>query len=172
VREVRGYRGSSAPSGRRGLPVIDARLLVNLVFDPALGTLVDPFAGAGGVAIEAVASGWRCVSADIDPSLRFGLARINGRHCIADARALPLRPQSIDAVATEPPYDAGADEAVRAALRALHAVLRCGGRIAMLCAVRQAMLLRREAAALGLVPYLEAAVDRKGTEVVALAWQR
>lgn len=171
-RAVRGYRGSSAPTGRRGLPVIDARLLVNLVFDPALGTLVDPFAGVGGVVIEALAAGWRCVSTDIDPALRFGVQCFGGRHCLADARALPLRPRSIDAVATEPPYDPGADEAVRAALRTLYDALRPEGRMALLCAARQASLLRQEAEALGFVPYLDTPVDRKGTEVVALAWQR
>jgi hypothetical protein len=172
VRAVRGYRGSSAPTSRRGLPVIDARLLVNLVFDPALGTLVDPFAGTGGVVIEAIAGGWRCIGLDIDPALRVGLQTIGGRHCVADARALPLGRHCIDAVATEPPYDQQADAGVCAALGELYVALRAGGRMAMLCAARQAPLLRREATVLGLVPYLDTPINRKGTEVAALAWQR
>jgi hypothetical protein len=172
VRAVRGYRGSSAPTSRRGLPVIDARLLVNLVFDPALGTLVDPFAGTGGVVIEAIAGGWRCVSSDIDAALRFGLHAISGRHILANARALPLGRLSIDAVATEPPYDRQADAAVCASLHGIFEALRPGGRVAMLCAARQGPLLRREAAVLGFIPYLDVPVNRKGTDVVALAWQR
>jgi hypothetical protein len=44
--------------------------------------------------------------------------------------------------------------------------------MAMLCAARQAPLLQREASALGLVAYLDTPINRKGTDVVALAWQR
>ena len=37
---------------------------------------------------------------------------------------------------------------------------------------RQADDLRRDSASLGLVPYLDSHINRKGVDVVALAWQK
>lgn len=171
VRPTRGYRGSSAPLARRGLPVADARLLVNLVGGAAAGVLLEPFAGAGGVVLEAMAAGWRCLSLDRDPHLRFGLAALADEHLLADARRLPLASGCVAAIATEPPYEQIADDAVSAALGEMHRVLRPGGRIVLLCAARQAELLRRRAEELGLAGFLDAPIDRKGLPVVVLGWQ-
>jgi SAM-dependent methyltransferase len=172
VRPIKGYRGDGRALSRRGLPVYDARLLVNLVFRPEKGTLLDPFAGIGGIALEALAAGWHVLSADVDPALRHGLAQLGACHVVADARELPFAPASVDAIATEPPYDQLADGIVVAALREMHRVLKEGGRLALLCAARQADDLRREGAALGLAPYLDSPINRKGMDVVALAWQK
>lgn len=171
VRVVHGYRGDGGALSRRGLPVADARLLVNLAAPPAGGLVLDPFAGAGGIVLEALAGGYAVASCDRDPALRHGLARFGARHCVADARALPFRDGTVAAVATEPPYDPEAAPAVTAALAELARVLRAGGRIAILAAVGQADGLRRAASALGLAPLLDAAIDRKGLPVVALTWQ-
>jgi hypothetical protein len=172
VREVRGYRGDGAPLGRRGLPVCDARLLVNLVAPAGPGRLLDPFAGVGGVALEARAAGWSTVTADLDPALRHGLGRLSGAHLVADARALPLRPGCLDAVATEPPYDRGVGPLADQALAETHRLLRPGGAAALLCAAWQAAGLRATAAALGWRVVLDCPVDRRGVPVVALAWRR
>ena len=172
LREVTGYRGDGRPLSRRGLPVYDARLLVNLVFRPGGGVLLDPFAGTGGIVLEALAGGWHALSVDVDPRLRYGLSALDGRHCVGDARALPFPTGSCDAIATEPPYDRQAETTVVQALREMHRVLRGGGRVALLCAAWQAEPLRREATALGLVPYLDSPVNRKGLDVVVLAWQK
>lgn len=172
VRPIKGYRGDGRPLGRRGLPVYDARLLVNLVFAPAKGTLLDPFAGVGGVVLEAVHSGWDVVSADIDPALRHGLARLGAAHCVADVRSLPLTTGSVEAIATEPPYDQQTREMLIPAFQELHRVLKEGGRLAVLCAAWQADTFRRLGVDLGLTPYLDSPIDRKGVAVVALAWQK
>jgi hypothetical protein len=173
LRAVRGYRGSGAdPLGRRGLPVCDARLLVNLVAPAGPGWLLDPFAGVGGVALEALAAGWRTVTADRDPALRHGLGRLGGAHLVADARRLPLRAGVLDAVATEPPYDRQAGPLAGQALAEAHRLLRPGGATAWLCAAWQAAGLRASADALGLRVALDTPVDRKGLEVVALAWRK
>jgi SAM-dependent methyltransferase len=172
VREVRGYRGDGAPLGRRGLPVCDARLLVNLVAPAGPGRLLDPFAGVGGVALAARAAGWTTVTADLDPGLRHGLGRIGPAHLVADARALPLRSGSLDAAATEPPYDREVGPLAAQALEELHRLLRPGGAAAVLCAAWQAAGLRAAAAGLGWEVALDCPVDRKGLEVVALAWRR
>jgi SAM-dependent methyltransferase len=171
VRPVRGYRGGGGLLTRRGLPVCDARLLVNLVAPAGPGWLLDPFAGVGGVALEARAAGWTTVTADLDPGLRHGLGTI-AAHLVADARALPLRPGSLDAAVTEPPYDRAVGPLAGQALAELHRLLRPGGAVAVLCAAWQAPWLRATAAGLGWRVVLDCPVDRKGLEVVALAWRR
>ena len=172
VRPVRGYRGGGGPLTRRGLPVCDARLLVNLVAPAGPGRLLDPFAGVGGVALAARAAGWTTVTADLDPGLRHGLGRIGPAHLVADARALPLRSGSLDAAATEPPYDREVGPLAAQALEELHRLLRPGGAAAVLGAAWQAAGLRATAAGLGWEVALDCPVDRKGLEVVALAWRR
>ena len=172
VREVTGYRGGGGLLTHRALPVLDARMLVNLVFRPGLGILLDPFAGAGGIVLEARDSGWQTLSADDDATLRFGLAGIATGHLVADARALPLLSHSIDAIATEPPYHLSATEAVLASIDEFFRVLRPGGRLAMLVAAAQRAAMGRRAADLGFVLELDAAIDRKGTAVAALVWRR
>jgi hypothetical protein len=172
LRAVRGYRGDADPLGRRGLPVCDARLLVNLVAAAGPGRLLDPFAGVGGVALEARAAGWTVLTADRDPLLRHGLGRLGGAHLVADARRLPLAAGTLDALATEPPYARQVGALAGLALAETHRVLRPGGATAWLCAAWQAPGLRAAAAALGLQVVLDTPVDRKGLAVVALAWRK
>jgi SAM-dependent methyltransferase len=172
VRPVVGYRGDGGPLSRRGLPVADARLLANLVFSPASGVFLDPFAGIGGIAIEAIAAGWRVVTLDVDRGLRHGLHALGAHHVVADACHLPFPDRSIDAIATEPPYDPIAEGTVRSALREMSRVLLAGGRLAMLVADWQHDLLAEGAHKLGLVPFLDCPIDRKGLAVAVLAWQQ
>ncbi len=169
VRSIRGYRGDGRVSSRRGLPVCDARLLVNLVSAGEGTLLLDPFAGAGGIVIEAFASGCLVTSADRDPALQPGLAHLGACHYVADARCLPFAAETFDAIATEPPYHEEAQRMVIEALREMYRVLKEGGRLAILCATAQADALRREAVSLGLRLYLDSPVNRKGLDVVVLA---
>jgi tRNA (guanine10-N2)-dimethyltransferase len=154
------------------LPVSDARLLVNLVHEARPGVLLDPFAGAGGVVLEALTNGWQVVSADIDPAVRRGLAHLGADQVVADARSLPLVDGSIDAGATEPPYDRSTGTLLARALAELARVVRGDGRISVLCAEWQAAQARAAAGELGLRSYLDTPIERKGTHVVALAWRR
>jgi hypothetical protein len=75
-------------------------------------------------------------------------------------------------VATEPPYHREAEQAVLDALSEMARVVKEKGRIAVLCAAWQAAGLRARAALAGLNAYLDAPIDRKGLDVVALAWQK
>ncbi len=172
VRAVTGYRGDSGPLSRRGLPVCDARLLVNLVTRSEGAIFLDPFAGVGGLVLEAVASGYRALSCDRDPALRHGLSALSARHSVANACALPFGPETIDAIAAEPPYDLQAEAAVIESLAEMHRVLKTGGRLALMCAARQAEGLRQKASALGLRVFLDSPVNRKGTDCAVLAWER
>lgn len=171
MRDVRGYRGGEGPLAHRALPACDARLLVNLVAGASPGRLLDPFAGAGGIVVAARESGWSVVSVDLDPALRHGLTRLGAHHVVADARRLPLRDASVEAVATEPPYEPGTGPLLAGALREMRRVLRPGGAAALLCASWQAPQARASAATLRMKPRLDSVVDRKGLEVVALAWR-
>jgi SAM-dependent methyltransferase len=172
VRPVRGYRGDGQALSRRGLPVYDARLLVNLTGARPGDRLLDPFAGIGGLVQEARASGCRVYSLDIDTSLRFGLAQFGAKHVVGDARALPFPENSMDAIATEPPYDDEALPAVVQSLGEMARVLRPDGRLTMLCTLAQAQALRPIAASLSLETWLDEDVDRKGLPCVLLAWRK
>lgn len=172
VRRIAGYRGGRGPLAHRALPVADARLLVNLVASPSRGRLLDPFAGAGGVVIQARAAGWRTYSVDVDPTLRYGLAELADLHAVGDAAALPFATGSVDAVATEPPYHARALDSVVAAVPEVARVLRPGGRASVLVGADQADAVLSAGKQAGLTTELETAIDRKGTPVVCVRWLR
>ena len=172
VRSIRGYRGGSAPLSRRGLPSDDARILVNLALSQPGSNLLDPFAGIGGIVIEALSSGAMTFSIDVDSTLRVGLMRLGSRHCVADARQLPYRDGSIASIATEPPYHSSAALAVRDALGEFERVLENGGRLAMLCGSAQAPLIGDTANSLGLDEQLDFPIDRKGQPCVLFLWQK
>ena len=172
VRPVRGYRGDGQPLSRRGLPVYDARMLVNLVVSGEGALFLDPFAGIGGIVIEALAGGCIVMSSDCDPALQEGLSSLGAEHYVADARCLPFASGIFDAIATEPPYHEQAKAAVIEALGEMYRVLKAGGRLAILCAASQADDLRQQAASLGLDTYLDAPINRKGLDVVVLAWAK
>lgn len=172
TRLIRGYRGDGGPLSRRGLAVYDARMLVNLVHTRPGATFLDPFAGVGGIVIEALERGYQVLSCDIDPILRPGLERLGATHHVCDARRLPFDTEGIDAIATEPPYDEQANEAVLASLSEMVRVLRKGGRLSMLAAAHQSDELRRRGAELGLTIRVDLPIDRKGLDCVVLAWTK
>ena len=170
VRPVTGYRGDGGDLSRRGLAVPDARMLVNLVAAEPGALFLDPFAGVGGLIIEAIASGYEVMSTDRDPLLQHGLTQLGSRHLVADAQCLPFPDGMFDAIATEPPYHEEATHSVAEALRELCRVLKEGRRLAMLCAASQATILRQQAASLGLQVVLDETVNRKSLDVVVLVW--
>ncbi len=177
VRAIPGYRGGRGPLEHRALPVIDARLLVNLVTcevacEAHRPRLLDPFAGAGGVIIEANSKGFATTSLDRDPALRFGLNRLAARHVVGDALSMPFAAASFDAIASEPPYHPSALEVVVASIAEIARVIRPGGRVSMLIASAQAAAVRQAAIRAELKLELEVPIDRKGTPVSCLCWLR
>ncbi|HEY6419535.1 MAG TPA: hypothetical protein VIX59_11065, partial [Candidatus Binataceae bacterium] len=171
VRPVVGYRGGKGPLEHRALPVVDARLLVNLVALQG-GRLLDPFAGAGGVIVAAHASGLVTVSMDCDRALRFGLAKLSMSHVVGDASAIPFASGAFAAIATEPPYHASALATIVASIAEAARAVRRGGRIAFLVASEQAAVVRDAADRAGLTLELDVSIDRKGTAVTCLCWRR
>jgi hypothetical protein len=169
---VHGYRGDGRELSRRGLPAPDARLLVNLVATAHPARFLDPFAGIGGILLEAGKHGLTVVSADVDPVLRFGLQAMSGRHSIADAARLPFASEGFEAIATEPPYHPASESFLVEALREMHRVLILGGRLALLCAAWQTDLFRSTGAELRMSTFLDSPINRKGLDVAILGWQK
>jgi len=174
LQAVKGYRGDGKALSRRGLPPHDARMLVNLVrpMGTHKRTFLDPFAGVGGIAIEAIASGFEVFSTDIDPFLMHGLSHFGAKHCIADAGSLPFADDSFDAIATEPPYDRTAEVVMHQSLVEITRISKHGARLAIYCAAWQAEGLRKISRISDLEIFLDAPVNRKGTECVVLAWEK
>lgn len=87
-----------------------ARVMVNLSRAAASNRFFDPFCGTGGLLIEAAEIGCFPIGLDIDISILSGCRKnlihygfhFNG--IIADARALPIRSETVEAIATDPPY--------------------------------------------------------------------
>jgi SAM-dependent methyltransferase len=137
------------------------------------GVFLDPFAGIGGIVIAALAGDYTAVlSTDDDAFLMHGLTHIGAHHCVADARRLPFADATVDAIATEPPYDEVAEDIINTALVEMVRVLKDGARLAVFCAAWQAEGLRDTAKALPITSYLDSPVNRKGTDCVVLAWQK
>ncbi|MBZ0299929.1 MAG: methyltransferase domain-containing protein [Anaerolineae bacterium] len=173
---VRGYRGDGEALSRRGLPPEDARLLVNLVRPRRLNResppLLDPFAGVGGIVLEAIDSGFEAVSMDIDPIVQYGLQNVTHRHILASAGDLPLAGGQFGAVATEPPFHAEARPVVMKLMREFDRVLIPGGRCSVMTVEWQLEILEHDAARLGFELVLKERVDRKGTAVWVGVWQK
>jgi hypothetical protein len=190
ARPVRGYRGDGQALSRRGLPVYDARLLVNLALSkvivrarhtmplqnnhpfPNMPMFLDPFAGIGGIVLEVRLHGCRVLSLDVDPALRLGLAQFGAAHIVGNAHELPYADASIDAIATEPPYDEEALSTVVQSLGEMARVLKPDGNLVLLCTDEQAEPLREKAVDLPLAVWLDESVDRKGLGCVVLAWRK
>lgn len=166
IRDVKGYRGGGGRLNRRALPPCDARMLANMVFSHQRPfRFLDPFAGAGGIVVEAAKLGYTVATVDNDPVLRFGLPRIGSRyHLLADSRTLPFRDNIFHGISTEPPYDASTTPLIRQLLMEMARVLRSDGRIAMLVADWQAEAIERLIGEVGLSLAYAHKVNRKGTD--------
>ena len=95
------------------LDVLTARSMVNLAKVPAGGLVLDPFAGTGGILIEAGALGYEAIGVevvrDIARGCRENLRAILGASAPwdlvqADSLLPPFREEVADAVVTDPPY--------------------------------------------------------------------
>ncbi|MEA2071104.1 MAG: THUMP domain-containing protein [Asgard group archaeon] len=89
-----------------------ARLLANLARCSPDNFLLDPFCGPGGILIEGAVMGCKVIGNDLNEEMTKG-AKQNIQYyapkvfpelIMGDARTLPLRSKSINAIATDPPY--------------------------------------------------------------------
>ncbi len=112
-----------------------ARAIVNIARVPAGGILLDPFCGTGGILLEASLTGIRAAGCDHDPLMVAGsLCNVPSAMVFrADARSLPVRDASADAVVTDLPYGQSVilmaenrDELLHRSLAEIARVLRPG----------------------------------------------
>ncbi len=89
---------------------ITSRVLVNLSRVNVGDVFLDPFAGTGSLLLESYFIGAYPIGIDIHPKNAFG-AKYNADYfgaeiniMIGDATSMPLSDNSIDAIATDPPY--------------------------------------------------------------------
>jgi len=169
VKYIKGYRGDGSETGRRALPLEDARLMANLASPVDINKLLDPFAGGGGIicAAKRVNPSLHLISADIDSTIEPGLKMYATEHHTRDARFLRLDSQ-VDAIVTEVPFGMAQVEMISQALDNLLQYLT--GRLVLMCHQDQFSKLGK--ALTGLFPIYHNQVNRKGTPIVISYWTK
>jgi len=122
-----------------------SRAMVNLAEVAVGGRILDPFAGTGGIMIEAGLMGYQIYGVELKEWIAEGGLRNlkkylagGGEMIVGDARALMFRDNSFDAVVTDPPYGRSTtipDRSITALLERFleecARILKKGGRIVM-----------------------------------------
>ncbi|RLE85973.1 MAG: hypothetical protein DRJ39_00680 [Thermoprotei archaeon] len=114
----RGYLLKWSPRKRpffmsSALDVFTSRIMLNLSESRKNSVILDPFAGTGGILIDAVKIGCDVVGIDVKPYIAKGCLT-NLKHYVNDEKimgviqcdslALPLRDNCVSAIVTDPPY--------------------------------------------------------------------
>ncbi|MHC1611563.1 MAG: methyltransferase domain-containing protein [Candidatus Methanospirareceae archaeon] len=126
-----------------------ARALVNLSGVKDKELFLDPFCGTGGIVMEAGAIGARIIGADVQNKMIRGAKEnlkffgLHGDLIVSDATKMPLKDNSVDAIATDLPYGRSSlvswlgssksrssylEELYQDALDEIHRVLKTGRR--------------------------------------------
>jgi tRNA (guanine10-N2)-dimethyltransferase len=143
-----------------------ARALVNLARPRPGDTVWDPFAGTGGIVLEAALAGTDAIASDIDPEMLGGARRTldhfgsEARLVEGDVADVAEHLDTVDAIATDPPYgrasstgDEGLDEVYDRFFRAAARVLEPGSRLA--CPFPDPAIAEQAPASLALVDRFE-----------------
>lgn len=118
-----------------------ARALINLTGVRRGGTVLDPFCGTGGIAIEAAHMGMKAIVSDFDPQMVAGTEENMDFYGlklhesdVLDIGDISERWSKIDAVATDPPYGRSTktggediEDIYARGLKSISEVLRPGG---------------------------------------------
>lgn len=142
LKRVKGFRGDGSESGPKALPVIEAKLLVNLAFVKDSQKFLDPFAGIGGIVLEAIDSGFEVYSSDLSEKVAAGLKEFGSTHFIADAKNLPFEENHFDAIATEFPFAKSTHDEIPFWLAELKRVTKESSPIVIMCTFKQANILK------------------------------
>jgi len=148
---------------RRRLSCCDAMVMLNLARVGSEDLIIDPFAGIGGIMVEARRMGLRLLCGDVVPRLAPGLREVSGGlACIWDATALPLPDGCADAVVTEPPYSDEAHEDVLGAMPEVARIMAPDALAVVLIDDEMASEVLASAEAAGLSAREQYAVHRAG----------
>ncbi len=168
VKYVRGYRGDGSEAGRRGLPLEDARLMVNLAEPYRIKKLLDPFAGGGGIihAARDINNTLYRISIDIDRTLEPGLRIYSDKHYICDSREADILEKPVDAIVTEVPFSANYSETIIQVFYHLSEAVSESGKILCMCHIDQFPAIKAAWLHMGYYLLIGKEVNRKGTPVV------
>lgn len=171
-KELKGYRGDGSEFARRALPVEDARCLVNLSNYSMAKRLLDPFAGAGGIIYQAkyINNKIDIYSVDIDPVIAPGLRFYGSKHYTADSCDICFEKEFFDAVVTEVPFSSKSTNDILKSIKNLHNSINKNGSFVMMCSKEQALFLEEYVSNLGYYQYVSEEINRKGIDVVIMAW--
>jgi len=171
VKHIKGYRGDGTETGRRALPLEDARLMANLASLAAIKRLLDPFAGGGSIiyAAKCANPNLHLISADIDSTIEPGLKMYATEHHTCDARVLELG-NPVDAIVTEVPFSMDCIGIITEALGHLIQYLSEKGQLIMMCHQEQFLALTEALA--GLFPIFHKDINRKGTPITTSYWAK
>ncbi|MGG4340421.1 TRM11 family SAM-dependent methyltransferase [Paenibacillus lautus] len=172
VKVVNGYRGDGTETGRRALPVEDARCLVNLAEPYTSNILLDPFAGGGGVVFQAkfIKESMEVYSVDVDPILAPGLQSYGSKHYVANSSVIEFEKELFDSIVTEVPFSPNATGEVIKSIGNLSSSLKECGNLVLMCSAEQSEKIEQFVNDLGFYRYVFERINRKGTDVVIMAW--
>ena len=174
VKHVKGYRGDGSEAGRRGLPLEDAKLMVNLVKPMSIRTLMDPFAGGGGIlhAAKLINPSLYLISADIDKLLEPGLSMYADKDYSCNARKVDLGDKKVDPVVTEIPFSENYTPVAIEAFYNLLPNLSDNGKLLVMCHAGQTNHIKKNMEKSNLFLIVDKKVNRKGTPVNILLWSK
>ena len=168
VKDVYGYRGDGSEKGRRALPVEDARCLVNLALPSKINTMIDPFAGGGGIIYQAkyINENIEVFSIDIDKSIEPGLVLYGSKHYVANSADINLDTHVFDAVITEVPFTPDALDDICNTLKNFDSYLSPHGRVVIMLSKQQVEVIKKCIKELNWYTVLSSLVNRRGMPVV------
>lgn len=169
IKDLIGYRGDGTETGKRALPVEDCRVLVNLSMPEKNKTILDPFAGGGGIVYQAKKSGLNVYSNDIDPTVAPGIESYGSKHTTMDVRDLYFE-NPLGMISTEVPFAPSVTDIVCEGLTNVSYYLKDDGMMSIMCANGQVEPIKKAMKKAKLKLCGETSVDRKGTAVTILLY--
>jgi hypothetical protein len=178
IKRVKGYRGGRSTEGPKPLTVPDCKLLVNLVYPgsnmcgsgDALSFL-DPFAGVGGIVIEAARCGHRVYSCDIEPRIAPGLRNLDSFHSVADCALLPFSDGGFDLLATELPFSVLEKDTLSRWVFELNRVMKKQSSAVFMTSREQYGIIRHLTEETGRDIQVYGSTERKKKESVVFGWK-
>ena len=174
IKYVKGYRGDGTEAGKRGLPVEDIRLMVNIIDPYSIRSLLDPFAGSGGILHGAryIRNSLFLLSIDIDKTLEPGLKIYSDVHYVSDAREVDIIENPVDAIVTEIPFSHNYTDIVIQAFHNLKNYITEKGKILCMCHSDQFLQIKEALQDMNFYLLIDKEVNRKGTPVFISFWSK
>ena len=174
IREIKGYRGDGTDTGKRALPVEDARCMVNLSQPFKNKRMIDPFAGAGGIIFQFkyIMPKGTMTSIDIDPILKPGLEWYGSIHYVMNSGDASFPENSFDSVITEAPFSDNAETDIINTLKKIDACISNNGVYIIMCNIDQSEFIRKTMEELQNFHVFSHEIDRKGTDVEIQIWHK